>query len=341
MRISFRSFGLTGFAQKVGLSVRQVIQKFELLIMHINDISIWQHEHNFFGDTSSAEKRTRRVVVLTGGMMLVEIVAGYFFHSMALVADGWHMGTHVAAFVLAAVAYSYGRRHAKDARFTFGTGIVGVLGAFTSAIVLSMIAVIIATDSIHRLLVPQAIHFREAIIIAVVGLFVNLLSAVMLKDDHHNHHTHDHGHSHDHHHDLNLKAAYVHVLADTFTALGAVVALTAGYFLGWVWLDPAMGLVGTVVILSWAYTLLRDTGSILLDRVPAGSDLPVVIREGIENDGDSKITDLHIWQVGVNKFAAIVSVVAHSPKTPDEYRRALKIHEELVHVNVEIQTCEP
>jgi len=307
--------------------------------MHTTDISIWQHEHNFSGDTSSAEKRTRRVVVLTAGMMLIEIVAGYFFHSMALVADGWHMGTHVAAFVLAAVAYSYGRRHAKDPRFTFGTGKVGVLGGFTSAIVLSIIALIIAADSIHRLLVPQRIHFREAIIIAVVGLFVNILSAFMLKDDHHHHHGHDHGHGHGHQHDLNLRAAYVHVLADTFTALGAVVALTAGYFLGWVWLDPAMGLVGTVVILSWAYTLLRDTGSILLDRIPASSDLPEVIREGIEDDGDSKITDLHIWQVGVNKFAAIVSVVAHNPKKPDEYRQALKIHEELVHVNVEVQTC--
>jgi cation diffusion facilitator family transporter len=309
--------------------------------MHTTNISAWQHGHDFSGDTSSAEKRTRRVVVLTGGMMLVEIVAGYFFHSMALVADGWHMGTHVAAFVLAALAYSYGRRHAQDARFTFGTGKVGVLGAFTSAIVLSIIALVIAVDSIHRLLVPQVIHFREAIVIAVVGLVVNLVSALMLKDEpHHHHHHHDHAaHGHEHHHDLNLRAAYVHVLADTFIALGAVVALTAGYFWGWVWLDPAMGLVGTVVILSWAYTLLRDTGSILLDRVPVSSDLPVVIREGIENDGDSKISDLHIWQVGVNQFAAIVSVVAHNPKAPGEYREALKIHEELVHVNVEVQQC--
>jgi cation diffusion facilitator family transporter len=307
--------------------------------MHTTDLSIWQHEHNFCGDTSSAEKRTRRVVVLTGGMMLVEIVAGYFLHSMALVADGWHMGTHVAAFVLAALAYSYGRRHAKDARFTFGTGKVGILGAFTSAIVLSLVALLIAADSIHRFIVPQAIHFREAIAIAVVGLFVNLISAFMLKDEPH-HHGHDHSHAHEHHHDLNLRAAYVHVLADTFTALGAVVALTAGYFLGWVWLDPAMGLVGTIVILSWAWTLLRDSGSILLDRVPASSDLPEVIREGIENDGDSKITDLHIWQVGVDKFAAIVSIVAHNPKTVDAYRKILKVHEELVHVTIEVQVCD-
>jgi cation diffusion facilitator family transporter len=306
--------------------------------MHTTDISIWKHEHNFSGDTSSAEKRTRIVVVLTATMMIVEIIAGYFFNSMALTADGWHMGTHVAAFVLAAVAYSFGRRHARDERFTFGTGKVGVLGGFTSAIVLSGIALVIAGESIHRLLAPQIIHFREAIFIAAAGLAINLICAFVLKDKPHHHH---HGHAHDghhHNHDLNLKAAYLHVLADAFTSVGAIVALSAGYFLGWIWLDAAMGLVGTIVILSWAYTLLRDTGSILLDRVPASSDLPVVIREGIE-DGDSKITDLHIWQVGVNKFAAVISVVAHNPKTPAEYRQALKIHEELVHVNVEVQKC--
>jgi cation diffusion facilitator family transporter len=305
--------------------------------MHTADISTWKHEHNFSGDTSAAEKRTRIVVALTATMMTVEIIAGYFFNSMALTADGWHMGTHVAAFVLAAVAYSFGRRHAQDERFTFGTGKVGVLGGFTSAIVLSIVALVIAGQSIHRLLAPQVIHFREAIFIAMASLAINLICAFVLKDKPHHHHGHaDHGHHHSH--DLNLKAAYIHVLADAFTSVGAIVALSAGYFFGWVWLDAVMGLVGTVVILSWAYMLLRDTGSILLDRVPASSDLPVVIREGIE-DGDTKITDLHIWQVGVNKFAAIISVVAHHPKTPAEYRQVLKIHEELVHVSVEVQLC--
>jgi len=307
--------------------------------MHAADISTWKHEHNFSGDTSSAEKRTRIVLAFTATMMTVEIIAGYFFNSMALTADGWHMGTHVAAFVLAAVAYFFGRCHAKDERFTFGTGKVGVLGGFTSAIVLSIIALAIAGASIHRLFAPQVIHFREAIFIASASLTVNLICAFVLKDKPHHHH---HGHAHDghhHNHDLNLKAAYLHVLADAFTSVGAIVALSAGYFLGWVWLDAGMGLVGTIVILSWAYTLLRDTGSILLDRVPASSDLPVVIREGIEDDGDPKITDLHIWQVGVNKFAAVISVVAHNPKAPEEYRQALKIHEELVHVNVEVQKC--
>jgi cation diffusion facilitator family transporter len=272
-------------------------------------------------------------------MMMVEIVTGHFFHSMALVADGWHMGTHVAAFALAVLAYAFDRRHANDARFTFGTGKVGVLGGFASAVVLSVVAFLIAGESIQRLLTPQAIHFREAIFIAAAGLATNLICAWVLKDQPH-HHGHDHGHAghgHQHHQDLNLRAAYIHVLADAFTSVGAIVALSAGYFFGWVWLDAAMGLVGTTVILSWAYTLLRDTGSILLDRVPASSDLPVVIREGIEGDGDSKIADLHIWQVAVNKFAAVISVVAHHPKTPEEYRQALKTHEELVHVNVEVQ----
>jgi cation diffusion facilitator family transporter len=307
--------------------------------MHTTDISIWKHDHNFSGDTSSAEKRTRIVVVFTAAMMIVEIIAGQFLHSMALIADGWHMGTHVAAFALAALAYSFGRRHANDARFTFGTGKVGVLGGFTSAVVLSIVAILIAVESIQRLITPQAIHFREAIYIAAAGLVTNLICAFVLKDQPH-HHGHSHGgHGHEHNHDLNLKAAYIHVLADAFTSVGAIVALSAGYFLGWVWLDAGMGLVGTAVILSWACTLLRDTGSILLDRVPASSDLPVVIREGIEEDGDSKISDLHIWQVGVNKFAAVISVVAHNPKTADEYRQSLKIHEELVHVTVEVQKC--
>jgi cation diffusion facilitator family transporter len=277
-------------------------------------------------------------------MMTVEVIAGHYFHSMALTADGWHMGTHVTAFALTVLAYSFGRRHAKDSRFTFGTGKVGVLGGFTSAIILSLIALLIAGESIQRLITPQSIHFGEAILIAAAGLLTNLISAFVLKGEHHHHHHHDQSHDagdHHHDHDLNLKAAYIHVLADAFTSLGAIFALSAGYFFGWVWLDAAMGLVGTIVILSWAYTLLRDTSSILLDRIPKSSDLPVVVREGIENDGDAKITDLHIWQVGVDKFAAIISIVAHHPKTPEEYRQALRIHEELVHVSIEVQTCPP
>jgi len=236
------------------------------------------------------------------------------------------------------LAYSFSRRHAKDERFSFGTGKIGVLGGFTSAIVLSGVAFLMVAESIRRLFVPQAIHFREAIAIAAAGLVVNIISALLLKDDSHHHHGHTEG-GHPHHHDLNLRAAYLHVLADAFTSVAAIFALSAGYFFGRVWLDPAMGLVGAAVIISWAFTLLRDTSSILVDRIPASSDLPVVIREGIEGDGDSKITDLHIWQVTSGKYAAIIGVVAHNPKTADEYRNILKIHEELIHVSMEIQLC--
>lgn len=333
--------------------------------MHTADLAPWRHSHDFTADTSSAERRTRKVILFSAAMMLVEIVAGHWFHSMALVADGWHMSTHVAAFVLTALAYYLGRRHAHDERFTFGTGKLAVLGGFTSAIILSGIALLIAWESVQRLLSPVAIHFPEAIGIAALGLLTNVICTLILKDDPHHHHHHGpaspgghgtHGHEthhppapepgpgqhHHHHHaphDLNLRAAYLHVLADALTSVTAIVALGLGYWRGWTWLDPVMGLVGTGVILSWAATLLRDTGSILVDRIPAHTDLPAVIREGIEGDGDSKITDLHLWQVGVGKFAAIIGVVGHHPRTAAAYREALKIHEELVHVTVEVQSC--
>lgn len=308
--------------------------------MHTRDISPWKHEHDFSADTTSAEKRTHKVILLTVFMMVVEIVAGMTSHSMALLADGWHMSTHAAAFVIAALAYYFGRRHAKNARFTFGTGKIGVLGAFASAIILSGIALLMAAESIHRLFTPVTIYFKEAIVIAAAGLAVNVACALILKNDPSNHHHHGHGHAHgEHHHDLNLRAAYLHVIADALTSVLAIMALSLGYLFGWVWLDPVMGLAGTGVILAWAYGLLRDTSAILLDRTPADTDLPVVIREGIEKDGDSVVADLHVWQVGVGKYAAIVSVVAHHPKTSEEYRQALKEHEELVHVTVEAQAC--
>jgi cation diffusion facilitator family transporter len=311
--------------------------------MHSTDLSRWKHGHDFSTDTSAAEKRTHRVIALTAIMMVVEIVAGSVFHSMALLADGWHMGTHVTAFVIAALAYYYGRRNAANVEFSFGTGKISVLGGFTSAIILSMVALIMAAESIHRLFAPVTIHFAEAIGIACGGLAVNVISAFLLKDDpHHHHHGHD-GHSHDdhghHHHDLNMRAAYLHVLADAFTSLTAITALVAGRYLHWVILDPVMGLIGTVVIASWAWTLIRDTSVILLDRTPAKTDLPEVIRSTVESDGDSLVADLHVWQVGSNKYAAIICIVAHDPKEPGVYRDALREHEELVHVTVEVQTC--
>lgn len=309
--------------------------------MHSHDISRWGHSHDFSVDTSRAQKLMRRVIALTGLMMVVEIVAGSVFNSMALTADGWHMATHVSAFVLTALAYLYDRRHARDPRFSFGTGKISVLGGYTSAVVLAVVAAIMAGESVRRMFAPVPIHFGEAIGIACIGLAVNLVCAFLLRGGpHHSHHAYgdEHGAGH-HHHDLNLRAAFVHVLADALTSVTAIVALTAGRYLGWVWLDPIMGLVGAGVIGSWVYSLVRDTGTILLDRTPADTDLPAVIRGSIESDGDSLITDLHVWQVGAGKFAAIIGVVAHEPKTPEEYREALKAHEELVHTTIEVQVC--
>jgi cation diffusion facilitator family transporter len=309
--------------------------------MHRTDQEPFRHSHDFAHDFSRAERRTRVVIAITIAMMLLEITAGVISHSMALLADGWHMSTHAIAFVMAALAYHFTRRHASDARFSFGTGKIGVLGGFSSAIVLSIIALAMAGESVHRLFSPLTIHFNEAIGIAALGLGVNLLCAFLLKDDPHHHHAHAGGSEsgHVHHRDLNLRAAYVHVLADAFTSVLAISALTSGKFFGWAWLDPVVGIVGSGVVFSWAYMLLRDTGVILLDVTPQTSDLPDEIRRAIESDNDSIVTDLHVWQVGSGKFAAIVSIVAHEPRPSESYRALLREHAELVHVTIETQQC--
>ena len=300
--------------------------------------SHFRHSHDFALDSSSAERRTRIVIAITAAMMVLEIGAGIAFNSMALLADGWHMATHVIAFLITAIAYYLSRRHAANPLHSFGTAKVGVLGGFASAVVLCVIALLMAGESVHRFFQPLPIHFNEAIGIAVLGLIVNLTCALVLT------HEQDHTHSHQpqdrhHHHDLNLRAAYLHVLADAFTSVTAITALLAGKFFAWSWLDPAVGILGSGVILSWSYTLIRDTSGILLDRTPANSDLPEEIRRAVESDGDSIVTDLHVWQVGVGKFAAIVSIVAHQPKSCDDYRALLRQHEELVHVTIETQHC--
>jgi cation diffusion facilitator family transporter len=302
--------------------------------MHRSDHSHFRKTHDFVADFSKAERRTRMVIGITAVMMIVEIAAGLLSHSMALLADGWHMSTHVIAFLITALAYYFSRRHAANERFSFGTGKIGVLGGFTSAVILSIVAFLMAGESTHRLFVPLTIHFNEAIGIACIGLLVNLSCAFLLRGAHH--HSTDEAH---HHHDLNLRAAYLHVLADAFTSVLAITALSGGKFLGWSWLDPAVGLVGSGVVFSWAYSLLRDTSGILLDRTPSSSDLPAEIRRAVEADGDSIVTDLHVWQVGVGKFAAIVSIVAHDPRPCDFYRSLLTEHEELVHLTIETQHC--
>jgi cation diffusion facilitator family transporter len=312
--------------------------------MHRTDPSRWRHRHNFAPDSSIAERRTRVVVGITAAMMVVEIVGGLVFHSMAVLADGWHMGTHVSAFLIAAVAYRLTRRHAGDPRYSFGTGKIGVLGGFASAVVLAVVAFLMAGESVHRFVTPLPIRFTEAIAIAGVALVVNLVCALLLGTGHVHEHGHGHEHGHDHHAhdrhaDFNLRAAYLHVLADAFTTLAAILALLAGKFFGWSWLDPLVGLVGSGVVFSWAYSLLRATSGILLDRTPESSDLPVVIRQSLESDGDALVTDLHVWQVGAGAFAAIVCIVAHNPKPVEVYRAMLREHEELVHVTIEVQTC--
>jgi len=306
--------------------------------MDRTDHSHFRKTHNFVPDFSKAERRTRMVIGITAVMMVVEIAAGLMSHSMALLADGWHMSTHVIAFLITGLAYYFARRHAANERFSFGTGKIGVLGGFTSAVILSIVAFLMAGESTRRLFAPLTIHFNEAIGIACVGLLVNLGCASLLSDAHRqDHHVGDA--THHHHHDLNLRAAYLHVLADAFTSMLAILALTSGKFFGWAWLDPVVGLVGSAVVFSWAYNLLRDTSGILLDRTPASSDLPDEIRRAVESDGDSIVTDLHVWQVGVGKFAAVVSIVAHEPRPSDYYRALFRKHDELVHVTIETQHC--
>ncbi len=310
--------------------------------MHTTNISSWQHRHDFPLACTGAEKNTRHVLALTATMMAVEIIGGLKLHSMALFADGWHMATHVAAFVITVGAYALARRHAGDAAYSFGTGKMAVLGAFTSAIVLGGIAFFMAGESVLRFFQPLPIHFNEAIAVACVGLAVNVTSALLLRDPHHHSatdHPAHHGDGHGHEHDLNLKAAYIHVLADAVTSILAIFALVGGKMLGWLWLDPMMGLVGSAVISQWAYGLIRDTHVILLDKEPESSDLNAQIRQALEVDADTRVADLHIWQVAVNKYAAIISVVAHKPKTPQAYKELLQEHDELAHVTVEVNLC--
>lgn len=284
------------------------------------------------------------MIALTASMMLVEIVAGTLYGSMALVADGWHMSTHAGAMLIAVLAYRFARRHAGNPRFTFGTGKLGDLAGFASAIVLALIALLIGWESLVRLTQPIPIDFNQAIAVAVVGLGVNLVCAWLLKDDHahHHHHGHEHHHSNDEHHapgkgrDNNLRAAYLHVLADALTSVLAIVALLVGRSYGWLWADPAMGVVGALVIARWSWGLIRDSGSVLLDAAVEGQDVRQEIREAMAPTG-SQVTDLHVWQVGPGHFAAIVSLMAREPREPAAYKALLAHIHELSHVTVEVQ----
>ncbi len=303
--------------------------------MHTHSLNEWQHQHRSHNENRTAERNTLRVMWLTLIMMVAEIATGWISGSMALLADGWHMGTHFFALGITAFAYYFSRKHATDPSYSFGTGKVDVLGGFTSAIVLAVVALLMVVESLQRLFAPEEIMFNEALLVAVIGLVVNLVSALLL-----NGHSHSHGNCDGHHHhDHNLKAAYLHVLADALTSVFAIIALLAGKYMGWVWLDPAMGIVGAIVITRWAYGLMRDTSRILLDR-DGDHETTKKIYSIIEADADNRVADLHLWKISSNKFALILSVVTHYPKPTGHYKALLDNLKHLDHITIEINTPE-
>ena len=296
----------------------------------------WQHSHIFDDGNPLAERHTRWAVWLTAITMVVEIAGGWIYNSMALLADGWHMSSHAMALGLSVLAYGAARRLAHSKRFAFGTWKIEVLGGYTSAILLVGVAGLMLFQSVERLLAPSPIHYDQAILIAILGLLVNLACAWLLKDGHAHHHDTDSHDSHHHHHDLNLRSAYLHVMTDAATSLLAIVALFGGKWWGASWLDPVMGIVGAGLVSAWAYGLLRDTGRVLLD---AEMDAPVVaeIHHAIKSAPvDAAISDLHVWRVGKGRYACILSLVVDETVAPDDIKRYLGVYKELAHVTVEL-----
>jgi cation diffusion facilitator family transporter len=318
--------------------------------MHTHDLSAWTHSHRFDPGNQAAERGTKMVMWITALMMVIEITAGWWLNSMALLADGWHMSSHAVAIGLSAFAYAAARRYSGDTRFAFGTWKIEILAGYTSSILLMGVAALMFAASVERIFSPQQIHFPEAIAIAIAGLLVNIGCAFILgaahgdHGGHGDHHEHPHPHegAHDHHHDLNLRSAYLHVIADAATSVLAVAALAGGMFLGWNWLDPLMGMVGAVLVARWAWGLARGTSRVLLD---SEMDHPVAgeVREAVASSdpsGTTRIADLHIWRVGKARFACILSLVTHDlALTPVRVKAALSRHEELAHVTVEIHQC--
>lgn len=312
------------------------------------DHAHWHPSHDYRPLAQGTERRTWAVVVLTGLTMLAEITAGYLFNSMALLADGWHMASHMVAIGMAAMAYLLARRYAHDRRFAFGTWKIEVLTGFASAVLLVVVALMMIGESLLRFWTPAKIGFDEALGIALLGLVVNLVSAWLLREQHDHgghHHGHgDHGHGGAHHHhgssgrDLNRHAALMHVLTDALTSVAAIVALLGGKYLGWNWLDPLMGIIGAAIILIWAKGLLVETGKVLLDRE---MDSPLVqkVRERLESVPDTEVTDLHLWRVGTAQYSCVVSLVTHQAHSADHYKRALDGFPELVHITAEVNRC--
>ncbi len=331
--------------------------------MHIFQLEKWQHDHQFLDDDRNRKnaRRTFYVVLLTIVTMVVEITAGTVFNSMALLADGWHMASHAGALGLTVFAYHLARKHSGNRQFTFGVGKIEILGGYTNAIILGLVALFMIYESILRLFNPLEIAFNEAMLVASLGLIVNLVSAYLLREnDHHHHHhghahhhhhdhghhAHDHEHAHHHHHDHdhktakdhNMRAAYLHVMADALTSILAIIALLFGKNFGWTWMDAMMGLVGAFVIGKWAYGLVRETGSILLDRIP-DDDLATKAIALIEADADNRVADHHIWYIGSGRYAAILSIVTHYPRSAEHYKALLQPLQNIAHTTIEVNVC--
>ena len=326
--------------------------------MHEDNLHLWQHSHAFGQHLKRrGETRTLIVIAITAIMMVVEIATGILYGSMALLADGLHMASHPAALSINAFAYIYARRHAHNETFSFGTGKVNTLGGYTGAVLLAGFAIAMVWESVDRLISPVDIAFNQAIFVAVLGLIVNGASVLILGDHHHpeeaedlpeqyaahaHHHEaaheHQHGHHH-HHHDHNLVSAYLHVLADALTSLLAIFALLGAKYFGFVWADPAMGIVGAMLVARWSVGLLRSTSNILLDR-EASDELRDIVRDKIEAEDDNRIADLHVWAVGPNLYSVIVSLVTHHPKPPEHYKALIPPGLGVMHIVVEVHTCD-
>jgi cation diffusion facilitator family transporter len=306
--------------------------------MHDDSLHLWEHDHIFGQDQmKSGEQRTLIVIAITATMMVFEIWAGLAFGSMALLADGLHMGSHAVALGITAFAYFYARKHAHDRRFSYGTGKVNALAGFSSAILLAVFALAMVWESVNRFFNPVEIIFNQAIAVAVIGLVVNAFSVLILGHNEHekDHHLSQHSHNHSDH---NLRAAYLHVLADALTSLLAIFALSAGKFFGLIWMDPLMGVVGAVLVSRWSWSLLHDTSNVLLDK-QAPPELLEAIKEAIQQKDDNRIADLHLWSVGPDIYSAAISIVTDDPKPPDHYKNLLPDEIGLVHSTVEVHRC--
>ena len=285
----------------------------------------WSHSHEFHLESAGQERATAKVLLLTAGAMIIEIIGGLWFSSMALLADGWHMATHATAFGVTLFAYRYARRHANNPAYSFGTGKVSVLSGFASAVALLFVAVLMVAESVHRLLTPREIMFDAALGVAVFGLLINILSAWLLHGQHHQHHEHDH----------NIRSAYLHVLTDALTSVLAIVALALGKWLGWLWMDAAMGIVGAALIARWSLQLIGDSATILLDG-SASAGVRDAVRTALEAGGQATVTDLHVWRVGPRDHAVIVSLLASDGTSVADYKSRIADLPGLSHISIEI-----